>query len=157
MMKIILAAMLYFQMVAAFGAPLAAGSYAFKSAAGLNTEFSLIVIVGLPAVQHGNGWMWGAEGTNNGTAIQNVVAKLGNESVFVPLSAYSDLANPSKIDLIRQGKVHVVVIRGGDASTAYTTRIRFKAGVVLDRSVASGEFSREVHEETKYHFNVLKN
>lgn len=157
MIRIFFATMLYMVMVAGSCAPLAAGSYQFKSSSDVKANLSLVVLVGLPSTQHSSGWMWGADTSNAGVSVLDVAAKIGKESVFVPLSAYSDLANPSEIALVEQGKIHVLIIKGGDASTAYKASLSFKDGNIFARRVESGEFPDEVHEETTYHFNLLRN
>ena len=82
---------------------------------------------------------------------------IGNKKVFVPLSAYSDLANPSNLVLKTNQNSFNLIIYGGDAGCSYKAELLFENSYIKARKVSHEEFPDEVWEKTEYHFNTLDN
>lgn len=77
----------------------------------------------------------------------------GNESVWVPLSVYSDLTEPEKIELQVDHNNIILIIYGSDAGGAYQAELVFENAEIKYRKVSSGEFPDQAWEKTEYHFN----
>ena len=104
-------------------------------------------------------YMWGGDDTTPPkTIIKAITISSKGESIFIPLSAYSDLGNPRKISLSKLAvRGFRLLIIGGDAAGSYQAMLDFKANEISRRRVVSGEFPIEVWEETTYSFNHLNN
>lgn len=97
---------------------------------------------------------WGTEGRIPASIVARVGVRVGAKEVFVPLSAYCDLANPSKVSVeFLSAEDYRVVIKGGEASTSYGAELFFHGDQITRRKVIHGEFPLEAWEETRYSFN----
>ena len=98
---------------------------------------------------------WGAEGACPKKYIQSLEIKNGLHDLFVPISVFSDLGNPTKVTLNKLTKLnqYVAVIEGGDAGSSYRAKIIFNKDRLLQRSVESRSFPKEANETTIYKFN----
>lgn len=102
------------------------------------------------------GFRWGGEDSvAPPTLIALIAVQSGEDKLFVPLSAYSDLGDPSQISLKSNGDGFELVIAGGDAGVAYNAVLVFEKGWLIRRRVVHGEFPDEAWEETKYSYNTL--
>lgn len=105
-----------------------------------------------------SGYRWGGEDIEPPkTLTVKLSVKLDKLEIFIPLSAYSDLGNPSNINIKRSGSVIFVEIIGGDTSASYSAKLEFRGRHLIRRKVTSSEFPSDAFEETKYKFNTLKN
>jgi hypothetical protein len=97
--------------------------------------------------------MWGAEGEVVAkTVVSGISAKHGGESLYVPFSSYSDLADPWQIQLARTTDTVELVIHGGSGGLAYIATLTFQNGKhLVRRKVASLEMPRDVYEVTNYY------
>jgi hypothetical protein len=104
-------------------------------------------------------YMWGGDETSPPKKIIKAIAALRNgQAVFVPLSAYADLGNPRKLSLEKlPANGFRLIVSGGDAAGSYKAMLDFKKNEISRRKVVSGEFPKEVWEETTFSFNHLKN
>lgn len=102
---------------------------------------------------YADGFVWGAESgwTNPKFVITKVNVNVGDKKVFVPLSAYCDLANPRDVLLTVIGSNFTIIIIGGDAATSYKAELKFEGRDIRSRKVVHGEMS-DVREETVYSF-----
>jgi len=80
---------------------------------------------------------------------------IAGEPIFVPRSAFADLADLSSAKLAIEHGKYVLVLVGGDASESYVVRIAFDRRHVTYRSLTSGEFPEHPLQETIYHLNRL--
>src|SRR5712691_6916897 len=71
------------------------------------------------------GYRWGSEMRRPESIVTALEISVGKDTVFVPLSAYSDLTNPQSILLETEGRSYRVSILGGDASVAYEAVVVF--------------------------------
>lgn len=104
-------------------------------------------------------YMWGGDETSPPKTIIRAITVLRNgQSIFVPLSAYADLGKPTILTLAKlSGHGFRLTITGGDAAGSYRALLDFKNSEISRRKVVSGEFPKEVWEETTYSFNHLNN
>jgi hypothetical protein len=103
-------------------------------------------------------YAWGGDETTPPKKIIKTITVLKNgQNLFIPLSAYADLGNPNKISLSKLPRGFRLTISGGDAAGSYDARLDFKKNEISRRRVASGEFPKEVWEETTFSFNHLNN
>ena len=104
-------------------------------------------------------YMWGGDETSPPRTIIRVITVLRNgQSIFVPISAYADLGKPTTLTLGKlSGHGFRLAIKGGDAAGSYRALLDFKNYEISRRKVVSGEFPKEVWEETTYSFNHLNN
>jgi hypothetical protein len=86
------------------------------------------------------------------TVIRSVSVRVAGIEVWIPLSAYCDLADPNDIRFQREGKGFVLLLRGGDAAGSYQAEWHFADSRLQRRRVAHGEFPDQVWEETRYSF-----
>lgn len=102
--------------------------------------------------------IWGGDvrGSGNVQMPKSVISlidlRIGNEKVFIPLSAYSDLGNPMQASLEKAGHGFKITITGGDTATSYKAVLIFDNEHIQRRRVSLGEFPDEVWEETVYSF-----
>jgi hypothetical protein len=103
-------------------------------------------------------WVWGSDQECPRTVIAALTVGLGEQVIFVPVSAYGDLANLRSIAAHETADGFEVHFSGGDAASAYNATLDFQrdAGVgfpvLRARKVRSGEFPTEAWEETRYRF-----
>lgn len=119
-----------------------------------------VSIVDLPQNSpYANAFMWGGdETTSPRKIIQSIHVLRSGKPIFIPLSTYGDLGNPSAVQLKKlPSKDFQLIINGGDAAGSYSAVLNFKGGEISSRTVTSGEFPKEVWEKTVFSFNHLKN
>lgn len=100
-------------------------------------------------------WRWGSERACPVARIASLEMLFQGKAVFIPISVFSDLGNPTSIEIEQNVKsqVYSLKIRGGDAADSYTAIIKFKSKVLIERGVFSGEFPDDSWEKTTYKFN----
>lgn len=104
-------------------------------------------------------YTWGGDDMTSPKRIIKKVTVLRNgQSLFIPLSAYADLGSPRRISLLKLSSHGFrLAISGGDAAGSYDAMLDFKKNEISRRRVVSGEFPKEVWEETTFSFNHLNN
>jgi hypothetical protein len=104
-------------------------------------------------------YMWGGDDTTRPkTIIKAIIVVRNGQTLFIPLSVYADLGNPLKISLEKLPPHGFrLIIRGGDAAGAYKAMLDFNQRDIYHRKVLSGEFPKEVWEDTTFSFNHLNN
>ena len=121
----------------------------------------IVVTARLRAVQqcdNPGSWVWGVDQECPHQAIVGLKVARDADTVFVPASAYMDLAGVRSLAIEPAGQGFRLVILGGDASTSYRATLAFGrearqgASVLQRRTVRSGEFPDDVWEETRYSF-----
>jgi hypothetical protein len=105
-----------------------------------------------------SGWRWGAEASPLSEALPLVAVtdldvRYNGERIFVPLSAFADLANPHDLQLTQTPQGFSLKIVGGDAAVGYTARLDFSEDRILLRRVEHGEFPEVVWEEITFSFH----
>jgi hypothetical protein len=99
---------------------------------------------------------WGADPTG-ATLPQSIVSLIemiwGNESVWIPLSAYSDLTDPYKVELQVDHDNIILIIIGSDGGGAYQAELVFENAELKYRKVFNDEFPDQAWQKTEYHFN----
>ncbi|MBI4378660.1 MAG: hypothetical protein HY578_06155 [Nitrospinae bacterium] len=130
-----------------------------KSSDGLPIKIIVRTTKYSPSFPYRKGFGWGADTVPNNPApsypqsvITSVDLKAGKEDIFVPLSAYGDLANPRTISFEITQKGFRLIVNGGDAGTSYEAVLDFEGEHIKRRKVLDGEFPIEVWEETVYSF-----
>jgi len=104
------------------------------------------------------GWVWGSNQECPQKVIATLAVKVDKKTIFVPVSAYGDLADLRSIAIKPTRNGFEVDIIGGDAGTSYDAILQFDRGstagltVLRTRIVRSGEFPDDAWEETRYHF-----
>jgi hypothetical protein len=100
-------------------------------------------------------WWWGIERACPSTRIASLEVQFKGAVIFIPYSVFSDLGNPTSIDIEqdKKGEAYLLKIKGGDAADSYTAIIKFRSQVLLERAVRSGEFPADAWEKTTYKFN----
>lgn len=100
------------------------------------------------------GLLWGVidEDEKPFSVISNIEISIKNRKLFVPLSAYSDLANPYEILLRTDQNSFTLIIDGGDTGTSYFAELYFVNSEIKHRKVYHKEFPDEVWEKTEYSF-----
>lgn len=104
-------------------------------------------------------YMWGSDETSPPKKIIKAITVLrSGQTFFIPLSTYADLANPRNFLLEKlPAQGFRLTINGGDAAGSYSAMLDFKKDEISRRKVVSGEFPKEVWEETIFSFNHLNN
>lgn len=75
---------------------------------------------------------------------------VNGKPIFVPRSAFSDLADLNEVTIKIEKKKIIIKIIGGDASESYIVKIDLNSERIIHRSLVSGEFPDEILEETIY-------
>ena len=99
------------------------------------------------------GFRWGTELKHPKILITNISIIYGKKKVFIPLSAYSDLTNPTEYFVQTSNDSFSLLIFGGHASTSYRAELVSENGFIKRRRVQHREFPEEAWEETIYSFN----
>lgn len=104
-------------------------------------------------------WQWGADGCPT-TILYSLTVRRADQRLWVPVSAYLDLAEVTKLQIAPVGSGFEVKLFGGDAGTSYSAVLVFDTiqdvTLLRRRVVRSGEFPAEAWEETTYSFNLGK-
>lgn len=89
----------------------------------------------------------------------SIVDRLGitvnGRSLFVPRSAFCDLADLTRAEIKVSDSQAVLVLHGGDASESYIVRITFDSAGVIRRTFSSATSPALLLQETDYHTQVL--
>lgn len=100
---------------------------------------------------HAEPQLWGAWGTTPTAVIAKLSVARGDTELFVPFSAYADLANVTSMSVRAVGTGLAVDILGGESGDAYRATLLFvQGGYLAKRSVAARGMPRDVWEETRY-------
>jgi len=119
-------------------------------------KFSIVVLASKPNFSiYGSQSLWGAEQGHPASAIVKLDIRIGKQKIYIPFSAYADLANPMNVSLDQSGNDVVLLVNGGDGADAYTAELVFQQGRYLKkRRVVNGSFPDKAWEETRYSFNM---
>lgn len=131
-----------------------------RLADGTQIQLELYTIKITSSYPYKNAVMWGGDWEGEDkvlmpkTVISDMHIKVGNEKMYIPLSAYSDLGNPYQISLgkLQSHNEFQIIILGGDAGGSYRAVLTFDREKILRRRVMLGENSCEVWEETVYSY-----
>jgi hypothetical protein len=85
------------------------------------------------------------------SVVDGVEIRVAGESVFVPRSAFADMADVNDAKLTVEKGDYTLLLTGGDASESYIVKILFNRQRVTYRSLTSGEFPEHPLQETVYH------
>lgn len=107
-----------------------------------------------PCSNYSLGLRWGFESTIPKTLVSEIQVMVAKQKLFIPFSAYSDLANPVSYYLETGAEIFQLIIKGGDAASSYKAELSFRNGQLWRRKVIHGEFPEEAWEETIYSFNT---
>ena len=91
-----------------------------------------------------------SNGEENNYCINNIDISIGGRQLFVPLSVFSDLINPSEVSVRINARNFVLSIAGGDASESYFVDIYFDKEKIIQRKLYSSENPSKPLEETRY-------
>jgi hypothetical protein len=91
------------------------------------------------------------------SAVDIIAIFVDGNSVFVPRSVFSDLADLDSGHIEKSNNGMVVKFDGGDASESYRLEITFNNKQVSSRKRSSGEFPDDVFERTIYTFKDIEN
>lgn len=87
--------------------------------------------------------------------VDRVDITVNGNALFIPRSAFCDLADLNIATINVSEKRSVLMLYGGDASESYSVEIEFDATQVRRRTLSSGELPNEPLQETIYHVVVL--
>lgn len=87
--------------------------------------------------------------------VDHVKILWNGRALFVPRSAFSDLADLGNAELEVSEKGSVLTLYGGDASESYIAKVEFNASRVKRRTLASGMSPSKPLQETIYYVVTL--
>ena len=87
------------------------------------------------------------------SAVDEVGITVAGEPLFVPRSAFADLADINNAKLATEHEKYLLILVGGDASESYVVKIEFDRKHITYRSLTSGEFPERLLQETYYHLD----
>jgi hypothetical protein len=76
-------------------------------------------------------------------------------TVFVPRSAFCDLADVTSAEIKADKKGWILRLYGGDGAESFIVKLEFDATHVKRRTRAGGESADQLSEETRYHVVVF--
>lgn len=119
-------------------------------------KFFIVVFSSKPNLSaYGSPSLWGAEQGRPASVIVKLDVRIDKQKIYIPFSAFADLANPTNIALAQSGNDVVLLVNGGDGADAYTAELVFQQGRYLKRRrVVNGSFPDKAWEETRYSFNL---
>jgi len=97
--------------------------------------------------------LWGGDvGEPPQTVVSSLLVKANDETIVVPLSAYSDLGNvkTGSLDATKDG--FALNLHGGDTAVSYDATLIFEHGYLKSRTVSLRELPEERREKTSYTF-----
>jgi hypothetical protein len=103
-------------------------------------------------------WSWGADQQCPRSAVSLLTVECESKSVFIPVSAYADLAAVSSVKLLQASHGFKLEIRGGDAASSYNAVLEFvwnqktSLAQLRRRVVRNNEFPDEAYEATDYKY-----
>lgn len=104
----------------------------------------------------GDGLWWGTERGTDRTPLKAMVADVqvwvGKDKLFVPFSAYSDLANVRDLSIEAAELGFRLLLSGGETATSYRAELVFDKQRIKSRKVWSPLFPDERWEKTTYSF-----
>jgi hypothetical protein len=100
---------------------------------------------------HSHGY-FGIDTGNPITVVSEIKVRAGDREIFVPLSAYGDIANARRVCFEQQGNHYLLTITGGSTSTAFEAVLEFDQQSILKRRIRLSEFPDQRWEETIYSF-----
>jgi hypothetical protein len=83
------------------------------------------------------------------SVVDYIDINVNGKSIFVPRSAFSDLADLNSAEIYASKESATLMLFGGDASESYTLKILFNAERVKGRILIAGEFG-DVLQKTTY-------
>jgi hypothetical protein len=104
-------------------------------------------------------WVWGSDQECPEQFVSSVAVTWASRPIFVPASAYLDLASVRSATINPSKNGFTITLKGGDAATSYSAVLQFAGnplgtgGFLAGRVVRSGEFPEDAWEETTYHFH----
>ena len=100
---------------------------------------------------YSNPQLWGAWGTSPSSVVTGIEASRNKERLFIPFSAYADLADPQTCALRLTGKNVELEIVGGTGGNSYRAVLVFAGGRYLSsRRVMSSVAPKDASETTRY-------
>jgi hypothetical protein len=110
------------------------------------------VRIAKPVISIKESWSWGIEGKLPKTSILQLIVVVDKKPLFIPMSAFVDLANPKQLLIESKDDGFIVTIKGGETSTAYTAQLFFNKGSIVSKKIFNEEFPDDSWEEIKYSF-----
>jgi hypothetical protein len=130
------------------------GHRSFSSASGDGSRIQIeLETVSAHASPYRNAEPWGAAEDTSAWIVAALVITLNDKALYVPMSAYSSLANVQALETRTTEQAFEIVLTGGAEHFSYTAVLTFdNAGVLKKQRTFSGEFPDELWEETAYSF-----
>jgi hypothetical protein len=126
---------------------------AFKSRSGNNLLVEMWQARFNPSFPYKGALFWGGDIDQlPGTFLSSIQIVQNKKSVFIPLSAYSDLGDVKFASLEASQDGFILHLHGGNTATEYDAEINFQHGYLRTRSVALRELPDERREMTSYSF-----
>jgi hypothetical protein len=88
--------------------------------------------------------------------VDRIEITVNGKRVFVPRSAFCDLADLSKAEVSVGKDGSILKLVGGDGADSFIAKIEFDATHVRRRTVEGGESGGQLSEETTYHAVVFE-
>jgi hypothetical protein len=106
-----------------------------------------------PKYPYQDGLLWGTDLYDRPRSfISRIKIMIGKEQVYVPLSAYCDLADPDKILLETKLNSFSLIIYGGGEALFYKCELFFENLTIKFKKIALVGFPDEVWEKIEYSF-----
>jgi hypothetical protein len=84
------------------------------------------------------------------SVVDGISIEVGRESLFVPRSVFSDLADLTRMDIRREKGYWTLTLYGGDASESYVVRVEFDGTRVFRRALSTALLPDGILQETRY-------
>ena len=102
----------------------------------------------------GRGWGSSFFGVCPRNQVERLIVTFLGDNVYIPVSAYSDLSDVSRMSVILIGSsMYVVYIKGGDASTSYEAFLHFEERTLTRRIAWLSIDPTNDKEETEYAYH----
>jgi hypothetical protein len=88
--------------------------------------------------------------------VSRIEITVKGKRLFVPRSAFCDLADVSRADISVGKEGSTLTLVGGDGADSFIVKIEFDATHVKRRTVEGGESGGQLSEETTYHAVVFE-
>jgi hypothetical protein len=89
------------------------------------------------------------------SVVDSLSVNVNEKSLFVPRSAFADLADLTKAEIKQDHNGAILVLYGGDTSESYVAKIEFDSTQVKQRTLVSAISPDEPLQETVYHATTL--
>jgi hypothetical protein len=135
--------------------PSGRSEFSFKDLSGVPIAVTVTQLKLSESYPYRDALLWGGDvGRLPQSVVSGIQIQKNHESVFIPLSAYSDLGDVKSVSFEAVTRGFRVSLRGGNTAASYDATLFFEGRVLTGREVRLRELPDERWEKSTYGFPV---